>query len=113
MLGRIFGGGIGDEETIRDAGSGTHAAVVLTFPAVVQKKNILTKLVWSYSGDPTSGNLVTTGLAKNINVDITKGGPGALQFGVAEGTTNTIVTVTLADGGVGIAGKLYVEGIVK
>ena len=63
---------------------------------------------WSYSADPTGGNLkIESPSGTTIyDVDITNGGPGFLPFSGSclKGAKGQAVIVTLAAGGLGIQG---------
>jgi hypothetical protein len=115
MLGRIWGGIIGRDQAASARhypASNTNA--VVTLPAVIEKRYGVTKIVWSYSGDPTAGSLTVTDGGSTIrSIAITKGGPGALTFGACGGTVNSAIVVTLAAGGVGITGTLDVEYVAE
>jgi hypothetical protein len=70
-------------------------------------------IAWSYSGDPTGGNLLVEDGAGNtiFSMDITKGGAGVIYFTPPKkGSANTLFRVTLAAGGSGITGKVSVLG---
>ena len=112
MLARILGSNIGRETVLGLAASAVGVAASVTFPAQGGTKLEITKVIWSYSGDPAAGNLSMTGPVVAPDVDITKGGPGALSgFGAIIAPTNVGITVTLASGGGGVTGKLYVEAV--
>ena len=75
--------------------------------------HVLSGIAWSYSADPSGGNLKVEDGAGNVvfSLDITKGGPGFIQFPQPKkGSANTALVVTLAAGGAGISGKVSVLG---
>lgn len=68
-------------------------------------------LAWSYSDDPTGGNLKIEDGAGNtvFSMDITSRGAGFIPLDVPlRGSPNTALVVTLAAGGAGISGKVNV-----
>jgi hypothetical protein len=84
-------------------------AAVVTISSVDEYRHTIHKIVWSYSTDPTGGRLtISDGGTTEFDIDITKGGPGSLNFTFCGAKESTLV-VTLAAGGGGITGKLYVE----
>lgn len=99
-----------ESTTLTQTGSGSNAAVALTFTGVQSTSNYLTWLVWSYSNDPTGGKLTIAYGSKTIEFDITKGGPGSMFLPDIASGSNTTITVTLAAGGSGIVGKLSILG---
>lgn len=111
MLARLFLSKLGPADTVAVLSTpGAGVAAVCTLPVVAGKPNTLSKVVWSYNADPTNGRLtITLGGVTVLDVDITKGGPGALQFGAITGTA--AIVVTLAHGGV--TPKLYAEGVTQ
>jgi hypothetical protein len=70
-------------------------------------------VAWSYSGDPTGGNLkIEDGSGTTVfSVDVTSKGPGFFLFPEPlRGAANTALIVTLAAGGSGVSGKVNVLG---
>ena len=89
------------------------AAVVTYTAAGAGVSHALSGIAWSYSADPTGGNLKVEDGAGNVvfSLDITKGGPGFIPFPQPKkGSANTALVLTLAAGGSGISGKLSVLG---
>lgn len=80
----------------------------VTIPADNEMRHILHKLVWSYDADPTGGLMTISGGGVEIRFNITKSGPGAINFLYAC-NRNTALIVTLAAGGVSAIGKVYIE----
>jgi hypothetical protein len=106
----------GDEQSWADRhhpAANTNA--VITRAAVPGKRSALTKLVWSYSADPTATAtlVVSHGGSVLLRIYILKGGPGSLNFQgrLCQGNENTDLTITLAAGGSGITGTLGAEGL--
>jgi hypothetical protein len=95
-----------------DLATATHAAATVTYAAdTTGRSHVAYKIHWSYSADPTGGRLtVTDGATVIHDQDVTKGGPGFVEFSrPLAGTANTAMTVTLADGGAAVVGKVKVE----
>ena len=89
--------------------TGTNTAVTITLSATSGQRHYLGGILWSYSADPTGGRLTSTGLdGDELDLDIPIGGPGPVGLPPLQGSVGTEVTVTLAAGGSGIAGKLSV-----
>lgn len=88
-----------------------NTAVNKTYAGAAGKRHCLSKIDWSYNGDPTAGALtVTSGGVTIYSIDITKGGPGPLSFAnPIMGEPGEAVVVTLAAGGSGVVGKLNVQ----
>lgn len=99
-----------ESTTLIKSGSGSNAAVALTFDRVMSSSCYLTWLVWSYSNDPTGGKLTIAFGTRTIEFDITKGGPGSMFLPDIPSGSDTTMTVTLAAGGAGITGKLSILG---
>lgn len=90
------------------------AAVVNLAAAGAGKFNVIDGIAWSYSGDPTGGNLKVEDGAGNVvfSVDITSAGPGFIPFmHPKRGSANTALVVTLAAGGAGVTGKVSLLGV--
>ena len=94
-------------------GTDTNDAVVITLPASANGVWVVHGLSWSYSGDPTNGQMSVAGGGINYSWDITVGGPGFIPLppggGGEEGDMATDIVVTLAAGGEGIVGRLNVH----
>ena len=88
----------------------SNTAATKTLAASVRRYQ-LHKVVWSYSGDPTGGELTVEDGSGNYirRHKITKGGPGSLTYQACLGSANTAMIVTLAAGGAGITGTLDFE----
>lgn len=113
MLVRLLQLPIGSEDSWsgHDAPTANTAAVVAR-PGVPAKRNVLTRVIWSYSATPTGGRLtVADGGTTIFDVDITAGGPGSLPLCLLASSVNAALVVTLAAGGAGIVGKVNCEGI--
>jgi hypothetical protein len=104
-------------ETLTGAAADVHApssntAAVVTYSAAgASYKHVITGIAWSYSGDPTAGNLkIENGSGTVIfSIDITTKGPGVIYFSIPKkGSTNTAMIITLAAGGSGVTGKVSV-----
>lgn len=112
----LHSGAIGDEQewTARHYPS-ANAAAVVTRPAPATGRTWITKATWSYSNDPAGGRLwIQDGATVIFDIDITRGGPGSLQFNNdGRSSPGNALTVTLAAGGAGIVGKLNVEGLTR
>lgn len=90
----------------------TNIAQVLTFPAHVGGRHVITGIVWSYSATPTAGSVSVQDGAGNyiMGWDITASGPGSIIFAQPlMGSANTAMIITLAAGGAGVQGKLAVH----
>lgn len=87
-----------------------NAPAVIKIAGRVGHSTCIGNVIWSYSGAPAGGNIIATdGVADRVlTVDIVASGPGALLTGDAwaEFNAGADVTVTLAPGGVGVAGKV-------
>ncbi len=91
----------------------THAAAVVTYAAAgVGVSHSIAGLTWSYSATVTGGALtVADGSNTIFSIDITGTGPGTVVFDPPKiGTPNQAMTITLADGGSAVVGKLTVNG---
>jgi hypothetical protein len=89
------------------------AAVVTYSAAGTGLSHSLSGVAWSYSGDPTGGNLkIEDGSGTTVfSVDVTSKGPGFFLFPEPlRGAANTALIVTLAAGGSGVSGKVNVLG---
>lgn len=92
-----------------DSGSATNGAVAITIPASATKRSHVSKVIFSYSATPTNGGLtVAVNGTTKLDLPITAAGPGPLNLNIP-GEVNTTTVITLAAGGSGIVGKLYVE----
>lgn len=89
--------------------SGTNAPAVVTVPGETGARRHVSKVVFSYSDAPTAGLLtVAVGADLRLSLGITAGGPGPLNLNI-RGDVSTPIVITLAAGGSGIRGDLYVE----
>jgi hypothetical protein len=91
------------------AAPAANTAATVTFAAVAGQSHRLTFLVVSYSGAPTGGRLtVADGATTIIDIDVTAAGPFVVPLpnGGIKGTVATAMTITLAAGGAGVAGKV-------
>lgn len=85
--------------------SSADTANTLTLPTDADK---IHSVHFSYSDDPTGGKLtIKSGAATIYEVDITKGGPGPLDFEPALQGPNLSVVMTA--GGTGIVSKINVR----
>lgn len=88
--------------------SSSNVAGTITLVGVAEKRHFVPHLVWSYSGTPIAGRITSTGLdGDEMDIDVIIGGPGALKLAPACGLPNTDVSFTIAAGGAGIVGKLW------
>jgi hypothetical protein len=94
-----------------DSVSATHAAASAVYPAT-SGRHCLSGVAWSYSASPTGGRMtILDGSNTVFDIVIGAAGYGAIDFPVAKcGNTGTAMTVTVADGGVGIAGTVNILG---
>jgi hypothetical protein len=94
-----------------------HTAATLTFPGAPGFQQILHKVDWSYSGSGTlaGGNLIVQdGSTTVFSQDITSQGAGFTKFDPPlAGSTGNALTVTLADGGANVSGKINVRHSVQ
>jgi hypothetical protein len=100
-----------------DTANATHAAATLTYAAAgASKVNVISGIFWSYSAAPTGGNIqISDGSNVIFNMDVTAAGAGFIPFNPPKkGSANTALTVTLADGGAAVVGRInatsWVEG---
>jgi len=93
-------------------GTGTNTSVAVAYTAIPNSCHTITGVVWSYSADPTGGNLlVQDGSNTVFCVDVIHGGGEGLQFiPPIKGTVGNAMTITLAAGGSGIVGRVSVLG---
>lgn len=83
-------------------------AAVATIDAIAGYYHVIDSIFWSYSAAPTGGRLTITDDGNTVlDLDITEGGPAPLPI-LLSCDVNTEVVVTLAAGGMGVAGKLTV-----
>lgn len=92
------------------APSSNTAAVVTYAAAGPGRCHVLGGVCWSYSGDPTSGNLKVEDAGVTVfSIDITKSGPGEIVWPQRRiGAKNAALVITLAAGGSGVSGKVSV-----
>lgn len=89
----------------------SNTAAVVTYAADSAAAHIISGVVWSYSADPTGGNLkIENGSGTTVfSMDISSGGAGFIPFApFKKGSLNTAMIITLAAGGSGITGKLSI-----
>lgn len=89
-----------------------NTAAVITIAASEKEAWSLKGIEWSYDGTPTGGRLtVAIDGTTYLDLDITTGGPGQLEFpeGFSRSTKNEEVVITLAAGGAGVTGKLTTQ----
>lgn len=89
----------------------SNTAAVITISAIANQRIIIHNIQWSYSADPTGGNIKAafgTGPTSKLDLDVTKGGPGVLCSTIF-GAYGEQAVVTLAAGGSGITGKLSLQ----
>lgn len=93
-----------------DVAAATAANAVVTYNALAGWAHVIYEIHWSYTGTVTSGNLqVADGSDVIFNVDISAAGEGTFRFSRPRtGTLGQAMTVTLANGGTGVAGKITV-----
>ncbi len=98
--------------TYAAAGTVPQPTVPGVVPPPTGLSHVISGIDWSYSGNPTGGNVQVTDNGDVVfNLDITNGGPGQLIFWPPrQGQPNTAMVITLAAGGGGISGKLWING---
>jgi hypothetical protein len=86
----------------------SNTAAVLTYAALAERKHVLYQIDYSYDGAPTAGALtVTLGGVTVFSLDVVAAGRDTILFSPEkEGKHNSAMVITLADGGVGVSGKL-------
>jgi hypothetical protein len=93
--------------------SATNAAAVITLPAVPNACHAITEgIAYSYgsSGSLTNGRItVAFGGVTDFVIDISAKGNGYVPYRKAA-PVNTAVTVTIADGGASVDGKINILG---
>lgn len=90
----------------------SNTAAVVTFDADADQRNILRQIFFGYDAAPTGGQLKVEDGAGTIIMQLPVGGLGvqSLTFDPPlAGTKNTLLKVTLAAGGSGVTGGLYVS----
>ena len=102
---------------LSDSSQPPATAIVLTLAADPDQFWVLDWIMWSYDADPSGGRItVTYGGVTLFEHDITRGGPGILQFRDAvynavanyEAPRNEAMVVTLAAVS-GVTGKLTIR----
>ena len=96
-------------ELLKNLASAAATAATLTKAADASEFWVVDWITWSYSAAPTGGKLtVALGGVSYLEVDITAGGPGQLQFDhpLYTGTKNEALLITLASGGGAVVGKV-------
>lgn len=88
--------------------AGNTAAVQTIVPSSGKKSVAISGVMWSYSGNPTGGNLqISDGNTVVKNIDIPSGGQNWIPFPVPlRATQGNTLTLTLAAGGNGVSGKV-------
>jgi hypothetical protein len=101
--------------TANNSKTASHAAITITFTGETNCREVLTWLCWSYSLDPVAGGITITDGASHIifQIDITKGGPGAIPLPYIPTSIGGTLAVVLADGGAGCTGKLNVYSVAE
>ena len=99
------------EASAIDVASGINTIVAVQYPiAGAGMHHVVEGVAWSYSGDPTGGNLtITDGVTITFDIDITNQGYGYVPVR-KRGTANTIMNIALAAGGAGVVGRLNIIG---
>lgn len=94
-----------------DVASGINNVVTVQYPAAgAGMHHIVEGVAWSYSAAPTGGNLIITdGTTITFAIDITVAGCGYVPVR-KRGTANTVMTISLAEGGGVIVGRLNIIG---
>jgi len=76
-----------------------QATASITVAGVAGKRVDLRQIIWSYAGDPTSGNvIVSAGTSAVLSFEIASGGVGSLSLEGLMGDTGDAVTITLGSG---------------
>ena len=76
-----------------------QATASITVAGVAGKRVDLRQIIWSYAGDPTSGNvIVSAGTSAVLSFEIASGGVGSLSLDGLMGNTGSSVTITLGSG---------------
>ena len=89
--------------------TGTNSVVTVTLAAVSGLRHYVGTICASYSADPTSGRLQSTGLdGDEIDLDITTNGVLPVGLPPVAGESGGAVTISLAAAGTGVTGKLTV-----
>lgn len=87
-----------------------HVAAVITLTGASGVYHAVDMIQWSYDLAPTAGGItIVSGSTTICAVAITAAGPGFLPFGPICGGEGETVTITLADGGSGVTGKLNAQ----
>lgn len=102
--------------TISDVSHAKHLPAantdaVVTIAAAAGERWVLDRIDWSYDGTPTGRLTIAFGGTTILDIDIIAGGPGNLEFlgGLNNETKNEACVITLAAGGLGVTGKLFVH----
>jgi len=112
MLSKLLAHIIGSTELKFGSASATAANAVVTITGIADRGILVNKITWSYSSTPTGGRLTISDGTRTLDVDITAGGPGALNLNWP-GIVGATVIITLFSGGGGITGKLNVQYTVE
>jgi hypothetical protein len=70
----------------------------------------LKSVSWSYTAAPTNGSLTISDGTRSRQHDITTGGPGFIPLDDFESPPGVSLTATLAAGGAGITGSVWLKG---
>lgn len=98
-----------------DSATATAGTATITYAAAgAGVANVISGVVWSYSGSDTlpkgstPGTLtISDGATAKLSIDITASGPGFIPITPPiQGTANTAMTVTLSSGGTSVVGKV-------
>lgn len=89
-----------------------NTAAVVTYAAVADHKHVIGGIAWSYTADPTNGNLKIEDVSGTtvFSMDITSKGAGVIIFPRPKRSkaVSTAMIVTLAAGGASCTGKVSV-----
>lgn len=89
-----------------------NTAAVVTYSASASAKHVINGIAWSYSANPTGGNLKVEDVSGTtvFSMDITTGGAGVVYFDPPKrgAAVNTAMIITLAAGGASVSGKVSV-----
>jgi hypothetical protein len=100
------------DATMRHAPA-SNTAATLTLAADASRRNILSQIHLSYSAAPAAGSTIKVEDGAGTTVYeqyIAAGGPQVISFSPPlAGTANTALVVTLAAGGTGISGEIYLS----
>ena len=97
-----------DADVLKASAQATAADAVITLNAAPSNhKNHLSRIIWSYSAAPTGGRLTIAVAGVTVGTwAITAAGPAPLGVNIRDARP---MTITLASGGGGVVGDIYVE----